>query len=378
MNADNTNFGPPPLMTPITAGDGSEFGIPYDQRGTPTGDLHVGWGAWFNALKARIDLAALTVRGTRAGRLALSPTNYPIGTTYAETDTGLTYIDRTTTAVVDTNVLTVNWVSGDQFVAGLVGTQVTINSVGYTVAAFVSATQITLASTAGVQAGVAYSSSMQQWEYLSGTWAADYPSLPGSLLANDIGLQFFDITHWRLFVWAAVGAAPTSTNPGWARGNGEVPTGKIDILPYGGGTTAGMITGWSLCNGGNVSITLDDATTTVVTKPNFASGSFPKGGTTATYGTATAAIPPTITGHTSTATTGITVSAATAATAATGQAESFTGTTVDVLIPPLSGGGGGGAVTDPGHQHNLTAANSPITLPGDPVDNILVPFYMKR
>lgn len=57
---------------------------------------------------------------------------------------------------VNTNGLAVTWVSGNQFTALMNNTQITINGVAYTVAAVTSPTTLTLVTSAGVQAGVAY------------------------------------------------------------------------------------------------------------------------------------------------------------------------------------------------------------------------------
>jgi hypothetical protein len=382
VNADNSGFGPPPLSTNIALGNLNEEGIPFTSRGIPNGALNPQWAVWFNALGEKLRDVSQTVRGTRAERIASAATNYPAGTIWQESDTGLSYVARTTSGFVDTNGVNVTWATpGDQFTTSLVGTTIMINSVLYTVSAFVDATHITLSSTAGVQVGVAYSSSLLQWEYFGGMQRGSFGTIPTGLLANDVGLPWFDETHWRLFVWSAFGGAPSLTSPGWNRGPAEVPTAQISILPLGNGTSPGMATGWSLCNGAVVSLTQDDATTTNFTKPNFAGGSFPKGGTAGTYtGTVVAATPPEFNAgaKTDAASTGITVSGAASATVSTGTA--LAGATQPVVTALTSGGGGGGAVTDPTHQHNLTKANAPIIQPAstDPVSNLIVPFYVKR
>lgn len=58
---------------------------------------------------------------------------------------------------VNTNGLAVTWQTGNQFTALFNGVQITINNVSYTVAAVTSPTTLTLVTSAGVQAGVAYS-----------------------------------------------------------------------------------------------------------------------------------------------------------------------------------------------------------------------------
>jgi hypothetical protein len=89
--------------------------------------------------------------------------------------------------------------------------------------------------------------------------------------------------------------------------------------------------------------------------------------------TLNAPIAPTISGHTELAATGIAVSGAAAASAGVASINNpASGTATNVLVPPFSGGGGGGGVTDPQHQHNLTAANAPISNTGEPEN-----FYSK-
>lgn len=229
---------------------------------------------------------------------------------------------------------------------------------------------------------VIYRSDGTAWLYLSGTMTDTYANIP-TLGANDLGFQFFDTTHWRLFEWVAAGAAPASTSPGWQRGNQEVPTGYIGILPFGPGAQIGS-NGWQLCNGTlGVSITQDDASTTAVDMPNFTGGAYPKGGSTATYGptgaTPTAATLPTISGATELATIGFNPAAGAApASVATNHGAASGGDFLAVVTINGGGGGGGGSlITDP-HQHDLTAANAPIALPADPVAHVRVPFYMKR
>lgn len=63
MNADNSNFGPPPLATPITTDTPDETGVPFQSRGLPSGNLNVGWAAWFNKLSALVRIL-LSISGT--------------------------------------------------------------------------------------------------------------------------------------------------------------------------------------------------------------------------------------------------------------------------------------------------------------------------
>jgi hypothetical protein len=59
--------------------------------------------------------------------------------------------------VVNTDLLSVSWLSGDKFDAEMAGQSVTINAVAYTVNQVISPTLLTLTSSAGVQIAVAYS-----------------------------------------------------------------------------------------------------------------------------------------------------------------------------------------------------------------------------
>ena len=63
------------------------------------------------------------------------------------------------TGVVNTSGTAVTWVSGNQFFPGMVGNPIIINSVSYTVATYISATSITLTTSAGSQSGVSYTGS---------------------------------------------------------------------------------------------------------------------------------------------------------------------------------------------------------------------------
>lgn len=90
--------------------------------------------------------------------------------------------------------------------------------------------------------------------------------------------------------------------------------------------------GWHLCDGSTVTITKSDSTTTGFTTPNFQGGYYPKGGT-------------------------------------------YTGTTVPVLDPILSGSGttpvqsGTGATPGSSFTPVVTASGEP--------EHITIPFYIK-
>jgi hypothetical protein len=241
---------------------------------------------------------------------------------------------------------------------------------------------------------IVYLSNGKVWQYLNGTWAAGFTSLPADLGVNDYGFLFQDTTHWRIFQWAATGGAPAVTSPGWRRAPGELPTATIAVLPYGGGQ---MAVGWALCTGTlGVSITQDDASAVATNVPNII-GAFPKGGTVGTYSvTPVAASVPTISGHTELASAVLPTVASAAGIAAiagttgvdntAGQiVQSGTGITVASHTHGHSAGTIADAghqhnvsAVDTGHQHNLTSLNAPIALPGDPIVAVTVPWYIKR
>lgn len=338
---------------------------------------------------------SIILTGLHSLRLTTLTAGYQQGTLFVETDRTSTYLCRATTGIVTTAGTLVTVSSGDMFSTVLIGSIITINGSPYPIVAVPTTLTLTLGSSAGAQIGVPYSSPVLQWMWYSGVFTVQLTSAPTDLTTNDVGFTIKDTQFWRVFQWSFTGGPPTSASPGWNRAMGEVPTGKIDILPFGPGAGgAATITGWSLCNGANVTITQDDGTTTLVTKPNF-SGSFPKGG--GYSGAVVTPVAPTISGHTDTSN-GIfgvqsTLPSAAVITGDTGNdagagvvVQSGAGTTVaaHTHVHPTAG-----TVTDSGHshlyqavdighQHPLTSANAPIALPGDPVSAILVPFYMKR
>ena len=80
------------------------------------------------------------------------------GVVYCDSGSGpVTISMAAATGTVDTSGTSVYWVSGDYFTPSMVGQNITINAVVYVVLAYVSPTQILIATTAGVQTGVAFS-----------------------------------------------------------------------------------------------------------------------------------------------------------------------------------------------------------------------------
>ena len=94
----------------------------------------------------------LLIGGGAGGRVGRISVYNLIGT-----EIGFIGVDNSKAGRVNTAGTTVNWVSGDTFVSGMVGATIYINGVAYTVFSYVSATQITLTTTAGTQANVTYS-----------------------------------------------------------------------------------------------------------------------------------------------------------------------------------------------------------------------------
>lgn len=80
------------------------------------------------------------------------------GVVYCDSGSGPVTISMTAaTGTVDTAGTSVYWVSGDYFTPSMLGQNITINAVVYVVLSYVSATQLIIATTAGVQTGVAFS-----------------------------------------------------------------------------------------------------------------------------------------------------------------------------------------------------------------------------
>lgn len=80
------------------------------------------------------------------------------GVVYCDSGSGPVTISMVAaTGTVNTSGLAVSWVSGDLFTPSMVGQNITINAVVYVVLSFFSSTRIYLTTSAGVQAGVAFS-----------------------------------------------------------------------------------------------------------------------------------------------------------------------------------------------------------------------------
>lgn len=66
MILPNSDLGPPPLTTPITAQGPDEFGVPFQARGLASGNLQIGWAAWFSGVWNRMVVLVDAVLGYSA------------------------------------------------------------------------------------------------------------------------------------------------------------------------------------------------------------------------------------------------------------------------------------------------------------------------
>lgn len=172
--------------------------------------------------------------------------------------------------------------------------------------------------------------SVPTWVFLSGTYEAPFSSLPTTgfngvaLGINDKGLRFYDsTTYHRAWEWGGAG---------WGYAAGELPGGDTSpaIMILGGNSVP---PGWSPCNGSTIIITQSTATTVSFTTPNLNGGFYPKGGSYSA--TPNAAVVPTVASSSSSVNAGV------------------------------------------GAPSTFIDSVGPISLPGDPIPNIVVPFYVK-
>jgi len=108
-----------------------------------------------------------TARTVVGQGIALPPTGLHVGeiiSLYGEFPGANVANQNTFSGTVNTNGTAVTWVSGDKFSdRGMVGNPITINGVIYVIASVANSTSLAIGSSAGVQAGVAYS--MQGTQY---------------------------------------------------------------------------------------------------------------------------------------------------------------------------------------------------------------------
>lgn len=337
-------------------------------------------GVWVNIS------GPLLLEGTHSSRLASTPSvSYAFGTAYYETDRTVRYWVQNAagTATVTTGT-TVTWTSGDHFIntgTGFTaaqwpaGTPIIISGVTCHVATVSSSTVLTLQAATTNGAGVGFLVPSGRWVYLDGQYAAALASIPTDLGENDSTLVAGKVAIGFLFYENALFAHQLQWNATlWQRGPNDEE--HSDSFHEFGAVPTDL--GWQACNGSTVSYLKYDGTTANRTVPSLnATAAYAKGG--GSYSnTLVAPVVPTISGVTNSQVTGITVSPALAATAGTGTADNAGVSSVAVLVPPFFGGGGGGGVTDGGHAHAMSAANAPIALPGDPVENFSVVKMYRR
>lgn len=202
-----------------------------------------------------------------------------------------------------------------------------------------------------------------KWVYQAGTYGlaqagiAGLKGFNGAVLGtNDNGLliEVTDYAHVLKWSGTAWGWGPGESGSGYFQDFAVAPTG----------------TGWHACDGSaGVAYLKADGTTGTVTLPNTTgSAAYRKNG--AAYASAiTPATVPTISGKTETAPTGVTVGNNNA-----NENFNFTGGGVSLTVAkdPHQH-----SVSDPQHYHDLTAANAPISLPGDPIARYQAMAYFR-
>lgn len=378
---------------PVVSGGFGTGNSPGSQNGVGTNSGDSGGGSGGGVVTQPI------LVGTHANRLANYPSvKYPLYTLFWENDRTVEYwvLSAAGTVTVAGGV-NVTWVSGDKFIntgTGFdasqwpVNTAIVIDGIIRRISVVNSDTSLTLASAAVNGIGLSYSVASGKWVYLSGTMVAQLAipatTVPSDLGDNDAEFLMSATDYYHLYQW--LGSAWT-WGPGDGADGGDIRLSagaKTPVL-----TSLVSVGAWKLLDG-----TGDDCTNAVsalnpvsfagentglvyLTTFDDARNLYFKGQS-AFSGAANAETVPTISGATDSATTGITVSGAGGASAGVGTAETAVITPTAVLTPPFISGGGGGAVTDPGHQHNLSSANAPIALPADPVRWMGAIPYLRR
>lgn len=117
------------------------------------------------------------------------------------------------------------------------------------------------------------------WRYVSGTYRDTLANIPAGLGLDHTGFLFHATNYLRTFRW---------TGSAWEYASGERLAKEIIWYP---GTLPAS--GWALCDGGSVTVTLADATTTSFTTPDL-TGQYLKGGV--YTGSVETAVAPTLSG----------------------------------------------------------------------------------
>lgn len=207
-----------------------------------------------------------------------------------------------------------------------------------------------------------------KWVYQAGTYSVTQSAISGlkgfnggALGANDSGLliEVTDYAHILKWGGAAWGWGPGESGSGYFQDFAVAPTGS----------------GWHLCDGSpGIAYLKSDGTTGTVTLPNpNGSASYRKNA--GSYSaTITAAVAPTISGHTETGNAAFNP-------ANTGNDNdaghgAATGADFTAALNPHQHSY---TPTDTGHQHNLTSGNAPISLAGgDPVAHYQAITYFRQ
>lgn len=321
------------------------------------------------------------IRNTHANRLSAYPSVFwSVGTFYYETNRNSTYeVKNAVGTVTVAGGVNVTWVSGDHFIntgTGFTasqwtgGTVITIDGVDCVIATVNSPTSITLAAATTNAVGVSYLVKSGRWVWregiMAGTLAVPSTTVPSDLGENDNGFELNATDYYHLYRW---------TGSAWTWGPGDGANGGDIVISAGTKTpaiSAGTQVGaWKLLDGtgddcvnpvgvGNpVTYAGENTGLVYLTRFDDCQDLFFKGQS-AFDGIAHAATVPTIGGRTENAPAGVNSGTGT-----------FTplvaGTTA--LTPTLN---------DPGHNHNLTSTNAPITLPADPVRWMGGKPYLRR
>ena len=98
---DNTKLAGPPIQTRITADSSDDFGVPFQNRGVPTGNLHTSWSQWFSGVWNRLVVLLDAVLGfaslTNVNRLTKVTAAGTIGESSVSDDgSKVSFIERVT------------------------------------------------------------------------------------------------------------------------------------------------------------------------------------------------------------------------------------------------------------------------------------------
>lgn len=193
-----------------------------------------------------------------------------------------------------------------------------------------------------------------QWQYLTGTFSvlqANLSTFASSLGTADTGTLVYVSDYGHILQW---------TGSAWQRGPGD--NEHSDSFHF--FASAPTDPGWHICDGSTQNYLQYTGTLGSRTLPS--AGAYPKAGNSYAPTPVTPTVP-TISGVTGNSTIGITIQ-----NDSDGGVAAGTGSSLAALNPHTH------PYTDPGHHHTLTAANSPIALPGDPIANFQLILYYRQ